>query len=106
MDGSSQLALYTKLESGIEYEEEDHTEDEKEGYASDEEGVIVKHLDYAGVFTWKENALIDGVSKRVLTSTIEVDDEDENEQKMYLNYPRGSHIYHDPKVGVVLFSTA
>jgi len=104
LNGTSQLALYTKLESEIEYEEEDHTEDEKEGYASNEEGVIIKHLDYAGAFTWKENAMIDGVSKRVLTSTIEVDDEDENEQKIYLNYPRGSHIYHDPKVGVVLLT--
>jgi len=104
LNGVSQLALYTKLESGIEYEEEDHTEDEKEGFASDEEGVIVKHLDFAGLFTWKENATIDGLSKRVLTSNIEVDDEDENEQKMYLNYPRGSHIYHDPKVGIAILT--
>lgn len=105
LNGASQLALYTKLESGIEYEEEDHTEDEKDGFSSDEEGVIVKHLNYAGIFTWKENATIDGVSKKVLSSTIEVDDEDENEQKMYLNYPRGTHIYHDPKIGVVTLTS-
>ena len=30
-----------------------------------------------------------------------MDDDDVNEQKMYLNYPRGDHIYHDPIMGVM-----
>jgi len=100
LDLGSQLALYIKLESGSEYETEDDTEDEKDGYATDESGVKTVINDYKGVFTWKENATIDGVSKRVLSSTIEVDDEDENEQKLYLNYPRGDHIYHDPTMSI------
>jgi hypothetical protein len=31
-----------------------------------------------------------------------VDDDDVDEQKMYLNYPRGNHIYHDPVMGVMI----
>ncbi len=106
INGSSQLALYTKLESEVEYEEDEHTENEEEGHASDETGVIIYGTDFAGFFTWTENATIDGVSKVVLGSPIEVDDDDENEQKMYLNYPRGSHIYHDPIMGVMEFPAA
>ncbi|MFX1359514.1 MAG: hypothetical protein ACFE8T_04120 [Promethearchaeota archaeon] len=96
----SQLALYVKLESSSEYETEDDTEDEKEGYASNESGVKTEINNYKGVFTWKENATIDGISKKVLSSAIEVDDDDENEQKLYLNYPRGDYIYHDPAMSI------
>jgi len=101
IDGSSQLALYTKLESEIEYEEDDHTENEDDGKASEEKEVIISTTDFAGFFSWAENAMIDGVSKAVLASNIQVDDDDENEQKMYLNYPRGNHIYHDPVMGIM-----
>ena len=58
-----------------------------------------------GFFTWEENATVDGISKPVLSSTIEVDDDDELEQKLYLNYPRGTHIYHDPKVGIATLTS-
>ncbi|MFX1281641.1 MAG: hypothetical protein ACFFA3_19985 [Promethearchaeota archaeon] len=97
---NSQLALYVKLESEAEYETEEKTEDESDGYASHESGVAVKNNANLGYFTWNENATIDGVSKEVLSSTIEVDDDDEFEQKVYLNYPRGNQIYHDPKIGI------
>jgi hypothetical protein len=106
INSSSQLALYTKLESEVEYEDDEHTENEEDGYATDEKGVIASNNDYAGFFTWTENASIDGVSKEVLGSPIQVDDDDENEQKLYLNYPRGNHIYHDPVMGVMVFPEA
>ncbi len=106
INSSSQLALYTKLESEVEYEDDEHTENEEEGYASEEKGIIASNNDYAGFFTWTENASIDGVSKVVLGSPIQVDDDDENEQKIYLNYPRGNHIYHDPVMGVMVFPKA
>ncbi|MBY9019853.1 MAG: hypothetical protein KGD67_02265 [Candidatus Lokiarchaeota archaeon] len=101
IDGSSQLALYTKLESEIEYEEDEHTENEDDGRASEEKEVIISTTDFAGFFSWAENAMVDGISKAVLASNLQVDDDDENEQKMYLNYPRGNHIYHDPVMGVM-----
>ena len=101
IDGSSQLALYTKLESEIEYEEDEHTENEDDGKATEEKEVIISTTDFAGFFSWAENAMVDGISKVISASNIQVDDDDENEQKMYLNYPRGSHIYHDPIMGIM-----
>ncbi|MFX1408846.1 MAG: hypothetical protein ACFFA6_00720 [Promethearchaeota archaeon] len=104
-DGDSQLALYVKLESETDYEEDDHTEDEEKGYAEDEEGVYTSNNGFAGFFTWTENATIDGVSQKVLASEIQVDNDDDYEQKLYLNYPRGMHIYHDPKIGIMALNS-
>jgi hypothetical protein len=100
INSSSQIALYTSLESEIEYEEEEHTEDEIREYATNEKGVITKMNNSIGIFTWKNNATIDGISREVLASELGIDDYDEDEQKLYLIYPRGAHIYHDPKVGI------
>ena len=105
---SSQLALYVKLSAESEYQHEvDHeTEDENNGYATDEDGIHTESNGISGIFTWKENATVDGVVKNVLVSTLEVDDTDESEQKLLFNYPRGTHIYHDPKVGIIVGSGA
>ncbi|MFW9942951.1 MAG: hypothetical protein ACFFFT_18085 [Candidatus Thorarchaeota archaeon] len=102
----SQLALYVKLGADSEYENDEKTEDEKYGYASDENGVITGNGTHVGFFTWEENAIIDGISQPVLSTPIQVDDDDESEQKLYLNYPRGNHIYHDPKVGISTLRTS
>jgi hypothetical protein len=96
----SQLALYVKLNSEGRYEEKEVTDDEEDGYATDEEGVYTQSGVYSGIFTWKENAIVDGVIMDVLASSVQVDDENETQQKIILNYPRGNHIYHDPKVGI------
>ncbi|MFW9968568.1 MAG: hypothetical protein ACFFDF_00105 [Candidatus Odinarchaeota archaeon] len=106
LNGSSQLALFTSLKSEGDYEEDHNTEDEKDGYSSHEEGVVTTKGNYLGYFTWKENATVDGVSKRVLSSPINIDENDINEQKIYLNYPRGTYIYHDPKVGIAVLSVS
>ena len=90
----------------MEYEDDEHTENEEDGHSTDEKGVIISNNDYAGFFTWTENASIDGVFKKVLASPIQVDDDDVDEQKMYLNYPRGNHIYHDPVMGVMVIPKA
>ncbi|MHA1479143.1 MAG: hypothetical protein ACTSPU_13195 [Promethearchaeota archaeon] len=101
LDGSSQLALYTKLESEAEYKFEEETENEEDGHTSDEKSVVAANIDFAGFFSWAENATVDGVSRGVLASPPEVDEDDINEQKMYLIYPRGNHIYHDPIMGIM-----
>ena len=100
INSSSQLALYTSLESENEYEEEEDTEDEIREYATNENGVISEINNFTGIFTWRNNATIDGISKEVLVSNLDIDDYDEDEQKVYITYPRGTHIYHDPKVGI------
>ncbi len=99
-DVDSQLALYVKLNSEANYTEDGVTNDEDDGYATDERGVYTQFGGYSGIFTWKENATVDGVIMDVLASSLQVDDENETQQKMILNYPRGNHIYHDPKVGI------
>ncbi|MFX1321700.1 MAG: hypothetical protein ACFFAQ_08650 [Promethearchaeota archaeon] len=106
IDANSQLALYVELGSEMDYEEDDYTEDEEDGYAENEEGVYTSNNGFAGFFNWAENATIDGVSKKVLASEITVDEYDDQEQKLYLNYPRGIHIYHDPKIGIMTLSSS
>ena len=97
---SSQLALYTSLESEIDYEDEEDTEDEIREYAENEKGVITEMNNVTGIFTWNNNATIDGVSREVLIDGLDIDDYDGDDQKVYFNYPRGTRIYHDPKVGI------
>ncbi|MFW9865292.1 MAG: hypothetical protein ACFFEN_04265 [Candidatus Thorarchaeota archaeon] len=100
VEDNSQLALITNLwseEHGIEGEE---TYDEKEGYSEDEKDVVVKDDAYSGFFSWKETALVDGVEMDVLTK--ELDYEGENFQKLLICYPRGYHIFHDPKIGIFI----
>ena len=97
-DDSSQLALYTKLRAEEKYEEKEETEDEKKGYATDEKEVSIKSGAYLGIFSWKETAIVDGVEMDVLTNIID-EEEDQYRQKLFINYPRGNHIYHDPKIG-------
>ncbi len=100
LNSNSYLALYTKLESEVNFEEEDETEDEREGYAENERGVITKVNQFTGIFTWQKNATIDGISRKVFSNSIETEDNDENEQMIFLNYPYGDHIFHDPKIGI------
>ncbi|MFX0075007.1 MAG: hypothetical protein ACFE96_06160, partial [Candidatus Hermodarchaeota archaeon] len=100
INSTSQLALYTSLESDDVYEEEEETEDERRNYATNEVGVNTEINNFTGIFTWKNNATIDGVSKAVTKSNLSIDDYDDSEQKIYLIYARGAHIYHDPKVGI------
>jgi hypothetical protein len=95
---NSQLALMTKLWAEEIYKEREETVDEKEGYATDEKDVYVQNDKYSGFFSWKETALIDGVEMDVLTK--ELDFEDEHHQVLLICYARGSHIYHDPKIGI------
>ncbi len=98
-DDSSQLALYTKLRAEEYYEEKEETEDEKNGYATEEKEVSTKSGAYLGIFSWKETAIIDGVEMDVLTSILDKE-EGQCRQRLFINYPRGNHIYHDPKIGI------
>jgi len=100
VEDDSQLALITKLWSEEHGTEREETYDEKEGYSEDEKDVVVNDAAYSGFFSWKETALIDGVEMDVLTK--ELDYEGENFQKLLICYPRGYHIFHDPKIGIFI----
>jgi len=100
LNETSRLALYTKLESESEYEYDEETDDETEGFSSEEVEVEVTTGEFTGFFSWSEIVVVDGIDQSVLASPIGNDDIDDNEQKIYLNYPHGIHIIHDPKIGV------
>ena len=100
---NSQLALHIKLWSeAIGYEEREETKDEKDGYANEEKEVYIHNEEFTGIFSWKEIALIDGVEMPVLTKRIVEGGEYEHLEKLYISYPRGNHIYHDPKIGIYI----
>ncbi|MHA1199043.1 MAG: hypothetical protein ACTSQF_06805 [Candidatus Heimdallarchaeaceae archaeon] len=95
----TQLALKVELESELEvdYEDNEETEDEKYGHAENEHEIEVSLDEYSAFFSWIETAMVDGVEVDVKVTPLEMDFE---ENKMYLNYPRGTEIIHDPKVGL------
>ncbi|MBY8992534.1 MAG: hypothetical protein KGD58_17445 [Candidatus Lokiarchaeota archaeon] len=96
----SRLALDIRLESIVSYEEYETTEDEEKGYAFNEKAVSTINNDFTGIFSWNENATIDGMQSKVITSNLELDDNSSEDQRIYLNYDQGIHIYHDPKLGI------
>ncbi|TFF93741.1 MAG: hypothetical protein EU544_05425 [Promethearchaeota archaeon] len=100
LNAASKLALMLVLESENDYEEDDDTEDEEEGYSEDEEGASINSDNGSGFFTWKKTAEIDGETTDVLASELLPWEEEDDEQKMYLNYERGAEIVHDPKIGI------
>ncbi|MFX0023634.1 MAG: hypothetical protein ACFE9S_15010 [Candidatus Hermodarchaeota archaeon] len=100
LEDNSQLALITKLWSEEKYNKREETVDEKDGYATNEKDVVTKNNQYSGFFSWKETALIDGIEMEVLTKELEY--ECEEVQVLLICYPRGNHIYHDPKIGIFI----
>jgi hypothetical protein len=93
---SSKLALKVELSTEYETSFDDSTEDEEDGRATDEAEVDVLMTDINGFFSWKESAEIDGVTYPVNSSIHEVT---ATKQEIFLNYPQGSEIIHDPKIG-------
>jgi hypothetical protein len=106
LETESQLALYVKLESEYEYEYEEKTHDESEGWADNEEGVKTKIKGENGFFTWEDFALVDGVEMPVNYTPISNDEIEPEEDRIYFNYARGVHIYHDPKLGFAVLTTS
>ena len=94
---SSQLALCVKLDSEVNFEHEEETEDEENGYAESEQGITTTMGNYTGYLTWSKTALIDEVIEEISVSPLFVDDHGQN---LYISYPRSEHIYHDPKLGI------
>ncbi|MHA1522627.1 MAG: winged helix-turn-helix transcriptional regulator, partial [Promethearchaeota archaeon] len=95
---SSALALDVEMISEYDYEHDEDTEDEEEGYDHDEEWLTTASTDLKGFFSWKEFAIIDGMNKSIGTYYAPKDGEDPG--AVYLSYPRGDLIFHDPELGV------
>ena len=95
-ESASQLALKVEFSSESEASYDGVTEDEEDGRAVGESAVDVSMTDVNGFFSWKQTAMIDGVLHQVNSSIHEMS---ATEQDIYLNYPQGNEIIHDPKIG-------
>lgn len=93
----SQLALEVELETETEINIEEETEDEELGYGSNEAALNFSTDGYSGFFSWAEQVDVDGEVHNV---SITSDLDKEEEKRLYIAYPRGINIYHDPKVGI------
>jgi len=100
LNGSSLLALYTRLKSDTEFLEVEETEDETNKYAVNEGGIITSVEEHTGYLTWRENALIDNSSKEIFISDIMEDLNGDPAEKIYMNYQQGENIYHSFKIGI------
>jgi hypothetical protein len=97
---SSQLALYTRLDSETNFEIQEDTEDEINGYAENEKEVITSTDGKVGFLSWNGDAKIDNFSKNVLSSEITPDDHIGTSEKLYNNYLNGTQIFHSYKIGI------
>ncbi len=95
----TQLALQIELESELEvdYEDEEDTEDEEYGHAENEQEITINLDSYSGFFSWVETVVVDDIEYNVTITPFVTGSED---SIMYINYPRGTEIIHDPKIGI------
>lgn len=100
LNDSSQIALYTSLDSETDFQRHNDTEDEKNSYAKNEQSIATSMNEYTGFYSWNESGIVDDNSQNILVSDILPDNTNENGTKIYLNYPRGVNIYHSSKIGI------
>jgi predicted transcriptional regulator len=98
-NASSRLALVVTMEYESEISHEDVTEDEELGFDQNEEGIKTGPTsgNVSGFFTWAAQSVVDGTPRAVISSGILHGAEPAH--VIYLNYPRGNLVIHDPKVG-------
>ncbi|HUT79634.1 MAG TPA: hypothetical protein VMZ29_00410 [Candidatus Bathyarchaeia archaeon] len=95
--GFERVALKTEFDFQGEVEYDEDTEDEQHNFTDNEAELALNYNDYAGFFSWNQNATTDGVEHPVYNSLYM---QDEGESYFYLNYVAGNEIIHDPKIGV------
>jgi hypothetical protein len=98
-NASSRLALAVTMEYESEISLDAETEDEKLGFDQDEEGIQTGPTpgNVSGFFTWAAQSVVDGTPRAVLSSAILHGAEPAH--VVYLNYPHGNLVVHDPKIG-------
>ncbi len=108
------LALLTKVKTKTKYELKDHTEHEDLGFSQNETEVELPAPDNStsGFFSWAETAIADGQTISVVNTQPLPDSNDdgdndheegETSRRIYFSFiaVQPSHIYWDPKVGVL-----
>lgn len=97
----SALAIRADIERKTETEVEH--DDDVDGSGS--EGVHAFDGDFGAYFTWAPTANVDGTDRAVGTTIVKESNETSDEgtkikQVVYLSYARGTHIDHDPVMGI------
>jgi|GEM_PF-3021158 len=106
---SSQLALVTQVETPFRVTSEQNTYDEEQGIATQESGLNISSANRSGFFTWANEAIVDNkthpVNVAVMSETEQTftgnNTETSTQTQVIFSYPRGEHIIHDPKIGVI-----
>ncbi len=89
------LLAEIEIEGDVEYDET--TEDENYNFADDESELEFNIDDYMGFFSWSDTATVDSVDVPVYSNPF---NSSPTERKLFLNYPAGDLIIHDPKIGM------
>jgi predicted transcriptional regulator len=99
LNATSQLAIEVSMEYNEEVQENSETEDELLGLDTNETSIETKKTasNVGGYFSWSEQATVDSITRSVNASTVLHGSEPNH--LVYLTYPRGALIIHDPKVG-------
>jgi len=94
----SRFALKISYVSENQGKIEEETEDENEGFASQEQWLKISDTNISSYFSWSTIAQVDSIISNVTVS--QEFSEESDSRIIYFNYPRGSDIYHDPKIGI------
>lgn len=109
MNQTSQLALVTQIETPFLVTPEQNTYDEEQGTALQESGLNISSVNRSGFFTWANEAIVDNrtypVNVTFISETEQTftgnNSETSTQTQVIFSYPRGEHIIHDPKIGVI-----
>jgi len=110
LNNNTQLALIVEVNTDHRVGVEKQSFDELMGFASNETSINISSINYSGFFSWLDDANIDGENKSVYATFFKENyagkQEFENVSYIAISYPRGTHIIHDPKIGVISQSFA
>ena len=106
VSNDSKIALKTEINTQYDTETTVESYDAAQGYAHNESDLKILSRNYTGFFSWGEHALIDNISKPVNVTIVQNEGHGSDQKDIiYFSYPRGTHIVHDPKVGVISLSS-
>ena len=105
LSDSSRLALETLLKTPTgasgqagALSKKNTTQDERFGYATNEQMIQASVDDRSGYFSWRQDAVND-TDDEIEVLAGDLIQKDGTTSMLYLNYPNASFIYHDPKIG-------
>lgn len=102
----SLIALKTKINSQYETETETEFSDPLHINNDFESNIKIISKNYTGFFSWGNQASVDNINRRVNITIIQVEgSRSDYKNTIYFCYPHGTHIVHDPKVGIIGLSS-